>query len=93
MDIIAGGRGTGKTIRLLDHVYHNDGIVVCKDPDFLLKKAHGYGITGLKILSFEDYAVFDNGKNQPIYLYNVREYLEWLDKNIAGYSLTLEDLK
>ena len=93
MNIIAGGRGTGKTCRLLDLAYKNNAIVVCKEPDFLMKKAHGYGITGLRFMSFEDYSTFDNGRNDSIYIYNIKDYLNWLDNNIDGYSLTLEDLK
>ena len=93
MDIIAGGRGTGKTCRLLDLAYKNDGIVLCKDPEVVRKKAHGYGITGLTFISFDEYPFYDNKEGKPMYILNLKEFLEFFDEQVAGYSLTLEDLK
>lgn len=93
MFIIAGGRGTGKTCRLLDMAYKNNAIVLCKNPEEVMKKAHGYGIAGLTLCSFEEYPFYENREGRPMYILNIREFLEYFDEQVAGYSLTLEDLK
>ena len=93
MDIIAGGRGTGKTCRLLDMAYKNNAIVLCKNPEEVMKKAHGYGITGLTLCSFEDYPFFENKENRPMFILDLTQFLNYFDEQVVGYSLTLEDLK
>ena len=73
--------------------HKNNGIVVCKDPKEIREKALGYGITGLTIWSFYEYIVSENPDNQPIYLLNINDFIEYYEPEVKGYSLTLEDLK
>ena len=93
MDIIAGGRGTGKTCRLLDLAYKNDAIVVCKYPEEILRKARGYGISGIQVCSFDDYPTLVNEENKPIYILNIKMFIEHFDPQVKGCSITLEELK
>ena len=86
MIVISGGRGIGKTRMLLEKVKEENGIVVCKDVFKMREKAHGHGIAGLNIISYEE---FDNLENNDsaIYIHNMHDYLEYKNPNIKGYSV------
>lgn len=52
---IIDGRGTGKTSRLLLLAKEHNGIVVCALPELMRKKAYGYGLTNIDIMSYHDF--------------------------------------
>ena len=86
MIVISGGRGIGKTKMLLEKVKEENGIVVCRDVFKIREKAHGYGITGLNIISYEEFENLENN-NSPIYIHNMHDYLEYKNQNVKGYSV------
>lgn len=51
---IVGNRSTGKTNSMLLLAKETGATIVCRDPRRLIERAHAYGITGLKFMSYED---------------------------------------
>ena len=94
MDKIIGGKGTGKTRRLLEIAKDNNGIVVCENVEEMTKRAHRLGIPGIYFIDYRDY-IYGLVKNseKPVYIANINKFLKAFDNNVAGYSLTLEELK
>ena len=86
---------SGKTGRLLLLAKENNGIVVCKDPEHMRKKAYGYGITGIDFISYDDfdYDVSSShssgaGYGKPVYIDELDLYLQHLRYNIQGYTIS-----
>ena len=48
-------RGTGKTRKLMEEAYYNNGIFVCQNAYHMREKANAYGLRGLNIVSFEEF--------------------------------------
>lgn len=51
---IIGENSTGKTRRMLEEAKKSGAVVVCKHPLHMQSKANGYGIYGLKFISYEE---------------------------------------
>jgi hypothetical protein len=51
---IIGANSTGKTRKMLEEAKKNNAVVVCKHPLHMQSKANGYGIYGLKFISYEE---------------------------------------
>lgn len=51
---IIGCRSNGKTNSLLLLAKEKNATIICRDPRKILQKAYFYGITGIKLLSYED---------------------------------------
>ena len=47
--------GTGKSRRLMEEAYRNNGIFVCQNALHMREKANAYGLSGLKIVSFDEF--------------------------------------
>ena len=82
MIIISGGRGIGKTKMLLEQASASGGTIVCRDPDVLRARAHRYGITGLDIISYED---FTTGE-KPVYIHDINKFLIERFGTVKGYT-------
>lgn len=93
MEIIAGGRGTGKTRRLLEMAKDNNGVVICENVEEMTKRAYRLGIVGIDFMDYRDYIYELVNLTKPVYIANINKFLKVVDHDIAGYSLTLEDLK
>lgn len=83
-------RGTGKTRRLIEEAYKNNGVVLCSNPERMREKALAYGIP------FADFARYDNlvyystvTDKRPIYIDELEMFLSRY--GVAGYNMSIED--
>ena len=86
MFIISGEKGTGKTKALLEKAKEENGIVVCKNPDKMIDRAHRYGITGLDIVGYGD--IYLAGK--PVYIHDINKFIEYNIPEAKGYTLSID---
>lgn len=87
---IIDNRGTGKTSRLLLLAKENNGIIVCKRPDIMREKSYRYGITGIDFISYDSFSPL-HYYNKPVYIDELDLYLQHLNKDIQGYTISNED--
>lgn len=91
MFIVSGGRGTGKTRTLLERVKEEDAIVACEDTIVMRERAYSYGITGLNIITYEEYCRLDSDTlGKPVYIADVNRLLKRINPNTKGYSVCNE---
>ena len=57
---IVGGRGTGKTRKLLEYAKEKNVAVVCRSPAAMARKAEAYGIIGLRFISYGELIAANN---------------------------------
>ena len=88
MFIVSGGRGTGKTRRLLEAAQITSSVVACKDPVKMIERAYKYGITGLTIIPYED--IQNTGTEATIYIHDIETFIKYAFPNITGFSETIE---
>lgn len=102
-------RGTGKTRRLMEEAYNNNGIFVCQNAYPMREKANAYGFTGLKIISFEEFIeniqphtmysdVMKQGYKAPsgenIYIDELEGLVNFICFNkFKGYTITKDIIK
>ena len=90
---IIDSRGTGKTSRLMLLAKEHDAAIVCKHPERMREKAYSYGITGLRFISYYEFAQ-DHNDNALIGQYVIDEIEEFIklyflkQGNLLGYTLT-----
>ena len=51
---VIGGRGIGKTRKIMELAKEKNAIVICKNPAAMERKAAAYGIFGLKFIGYSD---------------------------------------
>lgn len=91
MFIVSGGRGTGKTKALLEKVKAEDAIIACRDTIEMRERAYMYGITGLNIISYEDYGKTPSEQlAKDVYIHNINDLLRIINPNTKGYSVCNE---
>lgn len=83
-------RATGKTSRLMLLAKEQNGIVVCKDPIAMRKKAYDYGIVGIDFISYFDFKPM-HYYDRPVFIDEIDLYFRHLNKDIAGYTISNED--
>ena len=88
---------SGKTSRLLLLAKESNGIVVCQNPDKMREKAHSYGLTGIRFVSYKDFDkdvsesyTDGQGYDGPTFIDELEEYLKYLQFNIQGYTISEE---
>ena len=86
---IIDNRATGKTSRLMLLAKENNGIIVCKDPVAMREKAYRYGITGINFISYREF--FHNHPTQPCYIDEIDLFLNSINMNVDGYTISNED--
>lgn len=89
MFIVSGGRGCGKTKILLEKVKEENGVIVCENPTLMRERAYGYGITGLSIVSYDEFHK-RVAEDRPVYIHDLRRFLEDYCCEIKGYSVCTE---
>jgi hypothetical protein len=90
MFIISGGKGTGKTKALIERAKAEDGIIVCENTIEMRERAYAYGITGLNLISYDDfYDCKVTNYDKPIYIHNINEFIKYNYSEIKGYTLSL----
>ena len=83
-------RASGKTSRLFLLAKEANGIVVCHNPEDMVKKAYGYGITGIDFVSYKDFLDKNYEINKPIFIDELELLIKHFDNNILGYTLSEE---
>lgn len=86
MFIISGGRGIGKTRALIERVKSENAILVCEDTMEMRERAYGYGITGLNIMSYQEFDCLEKVE-EPVYIHNINKYISYGNRNVKGYSV------
>lgn len=86
---IIDNRATGKTSRLMLLAKENNGIIVCKDPGIMKDKAYRYGITGINFISYREF--FHSHPTQPCYIDEIDLFLNSINVNVDGYTISNED--
>ena len=90
MFIITGGRGSGKTKKLLETAQENGGVIICRDPQKMIDRAHKYGMTGLDIISYEEYCTRKVIPNKPKYIHDLEAFMTDTFKDICGFSVCID---
>ena len=88
---IIDNRATGKTSRLMLLAKEQNGIIVCKDPIAMKKKAYDYGIVGIDFIPYHLYLPNERNDERPVFIDELELYLKSWNKNIAGYTISNED--
>ena len=89
MFVVSGGRGVGKTRMLLEKVKKENAIVVCEDTIAMRERAYMYNITGLNIMSYNEFNRHENIE-ETVYIHNIHKWLKSQNKNVKGYSVCNE---
>ena len=83
-------RGTGKTRRLIEEAYKNNGVILCLNPDRMKEKAMAYKIPFINFASYDNLIYYATNINKrPIYIDELEIFLSRY--NIAGYDMSIED--
>lgn len=85
---IIDGNGTGKTKKLMEIASDSNGVFVCRDVIEYTEKAGAYGITGLEIISYNDYFNRRFSQEKPVFINKIDNYLMYVGE-VAGFSLTV----
>ena len=88
---IIDNRATGKTSRLMLLAKEQNGIIVCKDPITMRKKAYDYGIIGIDFIPYHLYLPNERNNERPVFIDELELYLKSWNKNIQGYTISNED--
>ena len=97
MEKIFGGRGTGKTAKMLELANNTDTIVVTRDVQSLREKAFALGFKNVNIVSYVEYFRTSNENSyqtpylQPAYIHDLEKYLEFIHKSpIKGFTCSVD---
>ena len=80
-------RATGKTSRLMLLAKEQNGIIVCKDPALMQRKAYDYGIVGIDFISYYDFKPTYN-YDKPVFIDEIDLYFTHLNRAIQGYTIS-----
>ncbi len=75
----------------------NNALFVCSNPSAMQQKAHDYGITGIKFISYYDFVTIDKwrGTNSqiPIVIDEVEALMKYINFycELIGYSISEDD--
>lgn len=91
MNKIFGGRGTGKTIKMLEMADNADCIIVAKDPQSLREKAFALGFKNVEIVSYDDYYYNYGQYSKPAYIHDIEKYLKFIHMgHIKGFTCSVD---
>ena len=90
---IVGGRGSGKTYKLLEIANNSQGIIICSNPLAMREKARAWGFTEIKdFLAYQETeSIQVDHKN--VFIDEIEKYikLQFSDNRLKGYTYTFED--
>lgn len=87
-NFIIGESSTKKTKRMLEYAKENNLVVVCKNELHMRNKARNYGITGLKIVNYNDMGAIDEKK---IAIDELGQYFEHcFGVELDAFTMTIE---
>ena len=82
-------RGTGKTRRLIEEAYKNNGVVLCMNPERMKAKAIAYEIPFTNFASYDNFIYYaTNIDKRPIYIDELEIFLS--KYSVAGYDMSTE---
>ena len=91
---VVGNPDTGKTRKLLEECAKaKNGLFVCAHPDRVFDKCKAYEIEPVQAVGYNEYiceAGFDYCDCE-IFIDELDKFLNILDNNIKGYSITVEN--
>ena len=103
MEIFVGGRGTGKTRKLLEKAAEEQAWVICSNVDAMQEKAKAYNIEGLHFMSYEDFfhansfnQSYQEQKASGVRTLSDADYNEcdrWLAPWINGNKFFIDDIE
>lgn len=83
-------RSTGKTRRLIEEAYKNNGVILCLNPERIKEKAMAYKIPFVNFASYDNLIYYATNINKrPIYIDELEIFLSRY--NIAGYNMSIEE--
>lgn len=83
-------RSTGKTRKLIEEAYKNNGVILCLNPERMKEKAMAYKIPFVDFASYDNLIYYATNINKrPIYIDELEIFLSRY--NIAGYNMSIED--
>lgn len=88
---IIDSRGSGKTSRLMLLAKEQDATIVCSNPYAMEEKAHRYGFTGLKFMSYYTFINEKHDKYEKFLIDELELLMKDFNNQIIGYSLSNED--
>lgn len=91
MEILIGGKGTGKTRKLIELAYENRGILAVRterERAHIWDKSRALGMP-IEVVVYED---VENLKRtqRKIYIDEVEGYISFLNPYVSGFSVTKE---
>ena len=91
MEILIGGRGTGKTRSLIELAYENKGILAVgteRERAHIWEKSRALGMP-IEVVIYEDIQNL-KGTQRKIYIDEIEGYINFLNPYVAGFSVTKE---
>lgn len=87
-----GGRGTGKTYKLLEVANETKGVIICSNPRAMREKARSWGFTEIKdFLSYQEKESITMDTNS-LYIDNLEKFIqEDMGWRLKGYTYTIEE--
>ena len=101
MNQIIDIRGSKKTYKLMLKARENNGIVVCANPYAMQEKSWGYGLVGVRFISYTEFIELRDQELDinKYYIDELETFMEFITLyhkipgKIDGYTLTLKDEK
>ena len=91
---IIGGRGTGKTYKLLEAANNTQGIVICSNPLAMREKARTWGFTDIKdFIGYKESGYIHQIDHKDVFIDEIERYIkeQFTDNHLKGYTYTIED--
>lgn len=83
---IIGEPGSGKTKQLMKLCFNENATFVCKNPEAMMVKAHAYGLSGLKIISYQDFLMDSSFNENNAYLDDIDEFLAIIGCKVRSFG-------
>lgn len=88
---VIDGRCSGKTSKLMEIAKENNAMFVCSNPQAMEVKAHAYGISNIKFISYHDFVTsYEEGN---FVIDEIELFIQAImgDNKLIAYSLTTGD--
>lgn len=93
MKVISGGRGTGKTTKLLEEISkeYNKSTVVCRNPKHMYEKARYMNINNIQFITIDELLDLESAQYENIFFDDINDLLIDLfgAKKVKGYVVVL----
>ena len=81
---------SGKTRKMLEEAKNSGAVVVCKNPLHMQSKANGYGIYGLKFISYEE-MIMGVHEEEKIAIDELGEFIKYLfGVELDSFTMTVD---